>query len=44
MKEIRFSLKIFIIIFISVAGPHKFSSGSRVPKMSMWIRIQGGKH
>ena len=32
----------------SVSDPHKFScgsgSGSRIPKMSIWIRIQGGKH
>ena len=31
---------------MGVSDPHKFScgSGSRITKMSIWIRIQGGKH
>ena len=36
------------LLKISVSDPHKFScgSGSRIPKMSIWIRmrIQGGNH
>ena len=39
-------MKPVLWIHISVSDPHKFScgSGSRIPKMSIWIRIQGGKH
>ena len=35
-----------IRVYNSVLDPQKFScrSGSRIPKMSIWIRIQGGKH
>ena len=29
-----------LIMLGSVSDPHKFSCGSRIPKMSIWIRIQ----
>ena len=49
-KEPCFSILSIIILWyrrsMGVSDPHKFScgSGSRITKMSIWIRIQGGKH